>query len=252
LDKAKSIPTVYDDLDASTVESEPVIVDYHGEEDLNDTKKAASHPWMNNASKLNNASQEEEFNRSGGDETLWDSAQMNTSGHSNGMISGASGSGDGSRDGDEEKEEVDSRDDNDNDNDDGFDAKPAWGEPDFNKEEKTNYTASDRFTPKYVSEQERAAGDNDNDDDLPSVSDEKSLGQTVASSTYGDDRQKVVNQNLLDPYGDKGMYTGVVLRSTGMPHGLGRMIYEEDGRIYEGDWCVFVVLLYICGLWIVV
>ncbi|KAG7370893.1 2-isopropylmalate synthase [Nitzschia inconspicua] len=70
----------------------------------------------------------------------------------------------------------------------------------------------------------------------PVADDEITLGQTVASSTYGEDRIKVVNQQLLDPYGDKGVYTGVVLRTTGMPHGLGRMIYEEDGRIFEGDW----------------
>ena len=66
--------------------------------------------------------------------------------------------------------------------------------------------------------------------------DGRSMGGTVASSTYGEDRQKVVEQTLLDPYGDKGRYTGVVLRSTGMPHGLGRMLYEDDGRTYEGDW----------------
>mmetsp|Transcript_4145 Transcript_4145/g.11824 ORF Transcript_4145/g.11824 Transcript_4145/m.11824 type:complete len:413 (-) Transcript_4145:307-1545(-) len=67
--------------------------------------------------------------------------------------------------------------------------------------------------------------------------DNRSLGQTVASSTYGEDRQKVVNQPLLDPCGDEGACTLVfVLRMTSMPHGLGRMIYEEDGRVYEGDW----------------
>ena len=43
-----------------------------------------------------------------------------------------------------------------------------------------------------------------------------SVGQTVASSTYGEDRQKVVHQTILDPYGDKGQYTGIILRSTGM------------------------------------
>ena len=64
----------------------------------------------------------------------------------------------------------------------------------------------------------------------------KSMGNTVASSTYGEDRQKVASQNLLDPYGDKGKFSGIVLRSTGMPHGLGRMVYEDDGRTYEGDW----------------
>ena len=50
------------------------------------------------------------------------------------------------------------------------------------------------------------AGDDDN----------ASLGNTVASSTFGEDRQKVVDQVILDPYGDKGTYTGIILRSTGM------------------------------------
>ena len=67
-------------------------------------------------------------------------------------------------------------------------------------------------------------------------SDNMSLGNTVASSTYGEDRQQVTNQVILDPYGDKGTYTGVILRSTGMPHGSGRMIYQEDKRTYDGEW----------------
>jgi len=66
--------------------------------------------------------------------------------------------------------------------------------------------------------------------------DNKSISNTVASSTYGDDRQKVFAQTLLDPYGDRGRFTGLVLRSTGMPHGVGRMVYEDDGRTFEGDW----------------
>jgi hypothetical protein len=76
--------------------------------------------------------------------------------------------------------------------------------------------------------------------------DNQSLGHTVASSTYGEDRQKVANKTLLDPYGDRGIYTGVVLRTTGMPHGLGRMVYEEDGRIFEGDWCVHRIAFCCC------
>ena len=68
------------------------------------------------------------------------------------------------------------------------------------------------------------------------VDDSASVGHTVASSTYGEDRQKVTRLNILDPYGDKGRYSGIVLRSTGMPHGSGLMEYEEDGRIYEGEW----------------
>ncbi|KAL3907470.1 MAG: hypothetical protein SGILL_008862 [Bacillariaceae sp.] len=87
--------------------------------------------------------------------------------------------------------------------------------------------SSDHFTPIYPKP---------NEPEPEQDGDDITLGQTVASSTYGEDRIKVVEKELLDPYGDKGTYTGVVLRTTGMPHGLGRMIYEEDGRIYQGDW----------------
>jgi hypothetical protein len=66
--------------------------------------------------------------------------------------------------------------------------------------------------------------------------DNASVGHTVASSTFGEDRYKVVNQTILDPYGDKGTYTGVILRSTGMPHGSGEMLYQEDKRVYTGEW----------------
>ena len=52
--------------------------------------------------------------------------------------------------------------------------------------------------------------------DTPGDDDNASLGNTVASSTFGEDRQKVVDQVILDPYGDKGTYTGIILRSTGM------------------------------------
>ena len=68
------------------------------------------------------------------------------------------------------------------------------------------------------------------------VDDSASVGHTVASSTIGEDRVNVVNKIILDPYGDKGAYTGIVLRSTGMPHGSGEMIYQEDKRTYSGEW----------------
>jgi hypothetical protein len=100
------------------------------------------------------------------------------------------------------------------------------------KEEINPANPSNRFTPVYVapSQPNQVAREEPVEDDGITI------GQTVASSTYGEDRIKVIQKELLDPYGDKGVYTGVVLRTTGMPHGLGRMIYEEDGRIYEGDW----------------
>jgi hypothetical protein len=59
---------------------------------------------------------------------------------------------------------------------------------------------------------------------------------TVTSSTDGEERRMVKNRTLMDSYGDRGVYTGTVLRSTGLPHGIGRIVYEDDGRIYDGDW----------------
>jgi MORN repeat len=61
-------------------------------------------------------------------------------------------------------------------------------------------------------------------------------GQSVASSTFGEDRHHVTNQEILDPYGDRGTYSGIILRSTGMPHGSGMMVYQEDHRTYDGEW----------------
>jgi len=59
---------------------------------------------------------------------------------------------------------------------------------------------------------------------------------TVASTTYGEDRVQVVENSLLDPYGDEGTYTGTILKTTGMPHGKGKMVYAIDKRVYDGDW----------------
>ena len=66
--------------------------------------------------------------------------------------------------------------------------------------------------------------------------DNASVAQTVASSTFGEDRQYVENEKILDPYGDQGSYTGMVLKSTGMPHGKGKMLYTEDNRTFDGEW----------------
>lgn len=38
---------------------------------------------------------------------------------------------------------------------------------------------------------------------------------------------------IRDPYGDEGIYTGMLVHNK--PHGKGRMQYE-DGRVYSGDW----------------
>ena len=45
--------------------------------------------------------------------------------------------------------------------------------------------------------------------------------------------EQVADKTIIDPYGDYGVYTGILLR--GKPHGQGSMIYA-DGREYIGEW----------------
>jgi hypothetical protein len=70
-----------------------------------------------------------------------------------------------------------------------------------------------------------------------SVGDESSVANnSVASSTFGDDRRTVRSQLIKDKHGDQGQYTGVVLKSSGLPHGSGHMTYD-GGWTYDGNWC---------------
>lgn len=46
----------------------------------------------------------------------------------------------------------------------------------------------------------------------------------------------VTDRQIVDPYGEKGVYSGALSKSTGMPNGRGRLEYEKEGRWYEGDW----------------
>jgi hypothetical protein len=50
------------------------------------------------------------------------------------------------------------------------------------------------------------------------------------------DTSFVTERNIVDPYGEKGVYTGALSKSTLMPNGKGRLEYEKEGRWYEGDW----------------
>jgi hypothetical protein len=50
--------------------------------------------------------------------------------------------------------------------------------------------------------------------------------------------QEVIDYSLCDAEGEKGTYTGKVLRSTDIPEGFGRMVYH-NGSVYEGAWYVF-------------
>lgn len=57
----------------------------------------------------------------------------------------------------------------------------------------------------------------------------------------GDDEEtpntfRVKNQPILDPYGDQGSYSGSVSNSSALPHGRGRMLYDDNQRVYSGGW----------------
>lgn len=57
------------------------------------------------------------------------------------------------------------------------------------------------------------------------------------SSSVGDNGAYSVKDMIVtDPYGEKGLYTGSISSSTGMPNGYGRLEYDKAGRWYEGDW----------------
>ena len=50
------------------------------------------------------------------------------------------------------------------------------------------------------------------------------------------DNHIVENKQIVDPYGEKGVYSGALSKSTGMPNGRGLLEYEKAGHWYEGDW----------------
>ena len=60
-------------------------------------------------------------------------------------------------------------------------------------------------------------------------------GQSASPSPLGDVTvvEEVTELRIRDPYGDKGIYTGVLVKRR--PHGRGTMKYD-DGRHYEGFW----------------
>ncbi len=99
----------------------------------------------------------------------------------------------------------------------------------------TAFLPAMRTTPVFViktsQQQQHSANDNDDDDSIGDVT----VNPLDDSSTYGEDFIDVVNQPLPDTIGIHSVYTGVVLRSTGLPHGKGRMICK-DGLSYEGEW----------------
>ena len=64
----------------------------------------------------------------------------------------------------------------------------------------------------------------------------------VVADEAGDDdddkapREAVVDQPILDAQGNPGTYTGIVLKESGQPSGVGRLVYADGKRIHEGFW----------------
>mmetsp|Transcript_9020 Transcript_9020/g.14473 ORF Transcript_9020/g.14473 Transcript_9020/m.14473 type:complete len:310 (+) Transcript_9020:3-932(+) len=65
----------------------------------------------------------------------------------------------------------------------------------------------------------------------------KKLKSRVTKSTSKSPRKllKVENQVVHDKYGDGGMYTGQISASDRLPHGFGKMEYD-NGRYFAGNW----------------
>jgi hypothetical protein len=60
--------------------------------------------------------------------------------------------------------------------------------------------------------------------------------EDVTYNNVSNDTSFVTDKQIVDPYGEKGVYTGDLSKSTCMPNGNGRLAYEKEGRWYEGDW----------------
>jgi hypothetical protein len=73
---------------------------------------------------------------------------------------------------------------------------------------------------------------------------------SIASTTYGEGCHAVVQRELRDPHGDAGRYSGVLLRNENLPHGEGRMVYD-DGRVYKGNWYVLPAPFFLFFRWAV-
>lgn len=58
----------------------------------------------------------------------------------------------------------------------------------------------------------------------------------VTHQNTSNDTLYVKEKQIVDPYGEKGVYSGALSRSTLMPNGQGRLEYEKESRWYEGDW----------------
>ena len=56
----------------------------------------------------------------------------------------------------------------------------------------------------------------------------------------GNNCEQVLNETITDSFEESGTFKGTISTNTGMPHGQGRMAYDEGeeqfARVYNGDW----------------
>ena len=51
-----------------------------------------------------------------------------------------------------------------------------------------------------------------------------------------EDTYQVFQFPFVDPCGDTGLFTGSLSTLNRIPHGYGKMVYDKDARVYEGNW----------------
>ena len=85
----------------------------------------------------------------------------------------------------------------------------------------------------YVVGAEYAGGENSGGDERDA------LPSSAAPKTQKGNEpecEAVVDQEVTDCQGNVGRYTGLVLKESRRPHGVGRLVYADGRRIHEGFW----------------
>lgn len=117
----------------------------------------------------------------------------------------------------------------------------TFGKPMSPKKKKNNLVVPISRSSRRSSMASSTASSTMDPNDIQPISRRKSTASSTASSSLGGSIQSSALYNVdslevTDPYGEKGTYTGSISKSTGMPHGHGRLEYDEAGRWYEGYW----------------
>lgn len=114
----------------------------------------------------------------------------------------------------------------------------TFGKPTSPKKSKQNAVAPVSRNSRRSSMASSTASSTMDPTDVQPMSRRRSTTSSTASSSLAGSVSlyNVDSLEVTDPYGEKGTYTGSISKSTGMPHGHGRLEYDEAGRWYEGYW----------------